>query len=536
MIDASQSASEEAPSQDPMRHKRRRALRLAWGVVVVGLLFVGLAWASRLPEVAVQPSTAMLDTEDTILGRASAELEAANAGLSGVYPLIDAQDAFAARMLLARAAERTLDVQYYIWRQDLTGLLLFEALHQAADRGVRVRLLLDDHNTGGLDPLLAALDAHPQIEVRLFNPFALRRVRTLNFLTDFRRLNRRMHNKSFTADGQATIVGGRNVGDEYFGATDGVLFADLDVLAIGAIVPEVSGDFDLYWNSISSRPLEGLIAAADPAGLETLTERAAEARKDPAASAYMEALAESDLVKRLVDQSLTLTWAPTRMLSDDPAKVIGKAAEAGHLITELFPLVGSAQTSLDLVSPYFVPGAHGTERLAELARQGVRLRILTNSLEATDVAAVQAGYARRRVPLLEAGVRLYELERRNSSNVPSSGPWGSSGSSLHAKTFAVDGRALFVGSFNFDPRSALLNTELGFVIESPELAGQLSALFDGPIPRVAYEVQLTPEGHVRWIDHAPGAAPVLFTHEPNTTFMQRAAVWFLSLLPIEGLL
>jgi len=524
------------PANDPQRQLRRRALRLAWAVVVVGLVGVGLARLGRLPEATARTSLALLDTGDTRLGRALEALAASHVGLSGIHPLQDAHDAFAARMLLARAAERTLDVQYYIWRQDLTGLLLFEALHRAAERGVRVRLLLDDHNSGGLDPLLAALDSHPQIEVRLFNPFALRRMRTLNLLTDFRRLNRRMHNKSFTADSQATIVGGRNVGDAYFGATDGVLFADLDVLAVGAIVPEVSRDFDRYWNSASARPLEGLIPRAEAGALEALSTRAASASRSPGAVSYVAAVKDGELVKRLLARTLNFTWAPTRMLSDDPAKAQGTAGEAGHLTTELFPLVGSAQTSLDLVSPYFVPGAQGTERLAELARQGVRLRILTNSLEATDVAAVQAGYARRRKPLLEAGARLYELERQGGEAAATSGPWGSSGSSLHAKTFAVDGREIFVGSFNFDPRSARLNTELGFVIESPALAGLLGALFDEPIPRLAYEVRLDDAGRVRWIDHAPGAEPVIFDHEPNTTFPQRAAVWFLSLLPIEGLL
>jgi len=227
------------------RHLRRTLLVL----FVLGCGVLLLRRYSRLPSLEGRPvSTAVTDTRETQLGRAIFTLVEAHANLSGIFPLRNARDAFAARMRLAQRAERTLDVQYYIWRKDTTGTLLFQALHDAADRGVRVRLLLDDNNTSGLDPILAALDSHPNIDIRLFNPFVIRKPR-LGYLTDFFRANRRMHNKSFIADNQATIIGGRNVGDEYFGASEGVLFVDLDVLAIGPIVNKVSGDFDRYWNS-----------------------------------------------------------------------------------------------------------------------------------------------------------------------------------------------------------------------------------------------------------------------------------------------
>src|ERR1051326_5668774 len=246
---------------------RRKTLRKA--VVSVLVLVAGISvlrFSNPLPSLANRTATgALLDTDDTRIGRVVAPLVAAHPALAGIYPLRDARDAFASRILLASAAERTLDVQYYIWHKDLTGTLLFDALSRAADRGVRVRLLLDDNNTAGLDGTLAALDGHPNIEVRLFNPSPFRRVRVLRYLTDFARANRRMHNKSFTADNQATVVGGRNIGDEYFGATSGVLFADFDVVAIGPVVSEVASDFERYWDSGSSYAARALMPTANEA-------------------------------------------------------------------------------------------------------------------------------------------------------------------------------------------------------------------------------------------------------------------------------
>ena len=235
----------------------------------------------------------------------------AHPGVSGIYTLPDARDAFAARALLAQGAERTLDVHYYIWRNDMAGTLLFEALRAAAERGVRVRLLLDDNDTSGLDTLLAALASHPNIEVRLFNPFVIREPRWIGYVTDFFRLNRRMHNKSFTADNQATIIGGRNVGDEYFGATEGVVFVDLDVMAVGPVVTEVSKEFDRYWASGSSYPVERLLPAVDPAAIAELTSSARRVERDPAAAAYMNALRNLSFVHEM-DQGAWYSIGPRR--------------------------------------------------------------------------------------------------------------------------------------------------------------------------------------------------------------------------------
>lgn len=509
---------------------RGKVLLVAPGALLV--LSLALASCSSLPPLEGRvASTAIVETDDTRLGKALMPLTMAHPGLVGIHALADGRDAFAARAVLAQAADRSLDVQYYIWRNDTTGRLMFDALQNAADRGVRVRLLLDDNNTAGLDEALAALDAHPLIEVRLFNPNAMRSVRAVGLVADFMRLNRRMHNKSFTADNQVTIIGGRNVGDEYFGAAGEISFADLDVIAAGPVVRAVSDDFDLYWNSPSAYPLA--LLAPDAVAAPAL-------KPDAEATAYIEAIKRSAFLEQLVGGSLPLEWARTRFVSDDPAKVMGKAAPEANIAFKLRDLLGEPQHSLDLVSPYFVPGEEGAAAFVDLAKKGAHTRILTNSLEATDVAAVHAGYAKWRKPLLEAGVTLYEL-RREATDEPSrekrgSGSGiGSSDASLHAKTFGVDGNRVFVGSFNFDQRSIHLNTEMGMVIDSPALATRLSETLDRTLPTRAYEVKLDEQGSVIWLERR-GDQLIRHDKEPGTSWFKRAAVKALSWLPIDWLL
>lgn len=482
-------------------------------------------------------SAALPDTAATALGKAVAPRLAAHPGLSGIYPLLDSHDAFAARVLLAQKAERSLDVQYYIWHKDISGTLLFQALHEAADRGVRVRLLLDDNNTPGLDNTLAALNAHPNIQVRLFNPFLIRRPRWIGFLTDFFRMNRRMHNKSFTADNQVSIVGGRNVGDEYFGAAEGVLFVDLDVMTAGPVVNEVSRDFDRYWADASSYPAERLLPRADSATLADLASAASLLQRNPLAAAYLEALRESTFVQDLIEGHLEVEWAAAHVVSDDPAKGMDRAPRDQLLWEKLRQIIGSSATTVDLISPYFVPTAAGTTALIGLARRGVKIRLLTNSREATDVAVVHAGYAKRRRALLTAGIALYELRRLSPPPGKNKGDrrFGKSGSSLHAKAFSVDHSRVFVGSFNFDPRSANLNTEMGLVIDSPALAQRITATFETGIPANSYEVRLSDTGRLTWIERGD-AKSIRHDTEPGTTAWQRARIALLSHMPIEWLM
>ena len=503
-------------------------------------LIGGLLGGCALPELEGRSHSSALsqaESADTALGRAIAPRAQAHPGKAGIHALADPHDAFAARVLLARAAERTLDVQYYIWRGDTTGMLLLEELHAAAQRGVRVRLLLDDNGTAGLDAELAALDSHANIEVRLFNPFVIRTPKMIGFVTDFSRANRRMHNKSFTADSQATIIGGRNIGDEYFGAAEGFLFADLDVLAVGSVIAEVSRDFDRYWSSNSSYPVQLILPEADADQLQAFTDAAARMASAPTATRYVEAVGESAFISSLLKGDLAFEWALTRMVSDDPAKGLGMAEPEGLLTHQLGEILGKPESHVELVSPYFVPTAAGTEAFARLAEQGVEIRVLTNSLDATDVAAVHAGYAKRRKDLLEAGILLYEMRRISpqADHKDGLGPFGSSGSSLHAKTFAVDRSRVFVGSFNFDPRSADINTELGFVIESPSMAAAIEQAFDTSIPANAYEVVLTESVELQWLEQRDGQL-VRHDTEPRTSFWKRASVSFMSILPIEWML
>ncbi len=522
-------------------------LILAFAATILVALLLGGCAATLPPLADRQASTHLTDTADTRLGRAIGALAGQSPGASGVFPLTAPRDAFAARVLLMRAADRSLDIQYYIWHADTTGVVLLEELRRAAGRGVRVRLLLDDNGIAGLDPDLAALDAHPNVEVRIFNPFVQRRVKALGYLTEFGRLNHRMHNKSLTADTQATIVGGRNVGDVYYGADPDLEFVDLDMLAVGPVVREVAGAFDEYWNSASAYPARSIIGAPDARAMQSLDERLAALEASQEAAAYARAVGQTAFVDQLLAGRLALEWAPARVFYDPPAKAVETVADADLLLGQLIRAVGGARRELDLVSPYFVPGEIGTAALVRLAGRGVRLRIVTNSLAATDVAAVHAGYAKRRKDLLRAGIRLYELKPEPEAARPAPDPkrpeargsglslGGSSGASLHGKTFAADRERVFVGSFNLDPRSTRLNTEMGLVIESKALAEMQHATLDRKLPAVAYELRLAADGELEWIEQT-GSGELSHRSEPRAGLGRRIGARILSWLPIEWLL
>jgi putative cardiolipin synthase len=488
-------------------------------------------------------SHAFTDTANTRIGRAVQQLAAPRPGLTGARALLEAREAFVARYAMARGAERSIDVQTYIWRADTSGSLLAEALWDAADRGVRVRVLLDDANTSGLDAMLSALDAHPHIEIRLFNPFANRSWRVGDLALDFGRVNRRMHNKSFTVDNQATVVGGRNIGDEYLGAETPVAFTDLDVLAIGAAVPEVSSVFDRYWNSASAWPVSALLPPPSADVVENTRAYWAQRRQRPEAMRYLEAVRQLPLLAQMMQGTLALDWVPARVLSDAPEKVLQPAgSKDAQMLPQLAAEFADARRELALVSPYFVPGTAGVQTLVDMAGRGVQVEVLTNSLAATDVGVVYSGYARYREQLLRGGVRLYELKPAALPDAPPAAPspgvggsrGGSSSASLHAKTFASDRSRIFVGSFNLDPRSIALNTEMGMVLESPALATRLSNAFRVEIPRDAYELRL--EGDkVVWMERTD-AGEVRHASAPGIGFLRGLWVGLLALLPIEWLL
>jgi putative cardiolipin synthase len=456
---------------------------------------------------------------------------------SGVYPLAEGLDAFAARYLLISLAECTLDIQYYIWQNDMSGRLLFSALLEAAARGVKVRLLLDDNNTMGLDKTLSELNRHENIEVRLFNPFSFRSLRMLGYLTDFARLNRRMHNKSFTVDGMATIVGGRNVGDEYFGAGDEPLFSDLDVLAVGPVVHDVALDFDRYWQSRAVAPLNSVVE--DEQSSPSAVVLPEEWRASEQVVRYLDRVEASSFVSQLESRSLPFTWADTHLLSDDPRKGLGRARSSTLLPQRLLEVIGQPQQQFDIISAYFVPTRAGVAQLLRLVRKGVKISILTNSLAANDVSIVHAGYAKWRKKLLRHGIHLYELKPHMAAREPSHdrGLTGNSGSSLHAKTFSVDNQKVFIGSFNFDPRSAVLNTEMGLVIENEGLATRIHQRFISSMRERAWTLRLDKWGRVNWVEYpGEGANEVVHKHEPRTRLMQRILVRLVWRLPIEWLL
>ena len=518
-------------------------LHQAYRHMLLPLLLPLLAACSSFPSLPERTHSHALPLEqatETRLGRKITPLTEAHPELAGIIPLADGHHAFAVRMQLAEVAERSLDIQYYMWKDDLTGILLFDAVREAAERGVRVRILLDDNHALTIDPLLLALDGHPSIEVRLFNPFRLRSARALSFLMELPRLNHRMHNKSFTADNQITIIGGRNIGDEYFAAADGLLFADLDVMAIGPVVQQVSEDFDRYWHSAASYPASSMIANTHNYTLQELALQARRSLTIPKALNYTKALHQHPYITELFQDKLTFEWAYTQMVSDDPAKANGLAVPETTVPFQLREIIGMPHRQLDLVSPYFVPTRSGVQSLTAMSRNGIRVRVLTNSLAATDITIVHSGYARYRRDLLRDGVILYETPAMPGNNKEEkkqrkAGPFGSSGSSLHAKTFAVDGTKVFIGSFNFDPRSTHLNTELGFVIESPTLAQQIHTTFDEEIPLNAYQVVLDEQGRLLWLERQNGQTHY-YRNEPGSSFWQRLGTQAASWLPIEWLL
>ena len=496
--------------------------------------------ASLPPPQQRTPTSALTDTADTGLGRAVAPWVAAHPGLSGVHAMPDPYDAFAARVVLAAAAQRSIDAQYFIWHGDQVGMLLFEALWNAAERGVRVRLLLDDGGTSGIDPTLAALDAHANIEVRLYNPFTVRGSRALGYLSDFQRLNKRMHNKSFTADNQASVIGGRNIANEYFGAAGAIGFADLDVVVVGPVVQEVSTQFDRYWNSASAYPAAEFVGPVDADGTARLQAAFAQTRADPVSVDYLKAVRESAVLAQLLERRLELEWTTAQVLYDDPAKTLDRSARTDVLLfPALMERMGRAQKSFDIVSPYFVPGDQGTVLLADLARRGVKVRVLTNSLASSDERVVHAGYMKRRHDLLRAGVVLYELKpAANKEVLKVKGRFGAGKvAGLHAKTYAVDGERIFVGSFNFDQRSARLNTEMGVVLDSRSGAAELAELFDSELLELAYEVRLAPQGEgLLWIERSASGEEKRYDVDPETDWSQRFKVGFLAGLPIDWLL
>ncbi|MBT2790789.1 phospholipase D family protein [Paraburkholderia strydomiana] len=535
--------------------QRKRAIRSARHFFLLCCTSAFLtACATKPPATAFdRPLThALAATENTPLRTALEPLEAAHPGESGFRVLSSGTDALQMRIALARAATKTLDMQYYIANEDTTGKLLLGAALYAADHGVCVRMLVDDLNFKDIDRIMAGLNSHSNIEIRVFNPFGSAREgvfeRTTNVFTQIGHFTRRMHNKAMIADNQLAIVGGRNLGDEYFSASEVLQFRDIDVLAAGPITANVSASFDDYWNSSVAYPLG--VLNKQKFDREELDQTRDDLRKHWRTNAdpyNAKPLNATPLATQIAGKQLGLTWAQAEFKADQPEKIESPSPDyVSPPMKRLGELMKDAHKDFLVVSPYFVPHEAGVTALGALTHRGVRVAILTNSLAATDAVAVQAGYSPFRVPLLQQGVELYEFKPRQET--PTAGIAGSrSRASLHAKTYVIDRRILVIGSMNLDPRSAHLNTELALVIHSPELAAQVADIFaTATAPERSYRVTLAdgaqlaylrsigaPLSPLVWTDVEDGTRRT-YIFDPQAGLYRNALTGLFSLLPVNA--
>lgn len=506
--------------------------------LLLGALLV-LAGCAQLPARPELPFQAAIPVADgTRLDAEVAPAAAKHPGASGFRLVADGMEAFALRGHSARAAERSLDIQTYIWHDDLTGRLLAAEVLDAADRGVQVRILLDDLDARAKSLVLLALDRHPRISIRIYNPFATREGMlgsAFEFASDFRRVNRRAHNKSWIVDGRLAIAGGRNVGDEYFMASPEANFQDLDLLVAGPAVDALAGAFDGYWNSASAWPVRALDQrkpAAD--ALPAIRAALRENTRNAAHEAWVQALGEPDALARIRVGYLGMRWTREwQLFQDAPDKLEQRVPESGAspVLAGLRSAMRDAQREIVIISPYFVPGEDGAQALVAGVRDGLRIRILTNSLASNDVAAVHGGYIRHRGMLARGGVELWELKPRLGREQGSL--FGSSGARLHGKAAIIDGRTLFVGSLNLDPRSVQLNSEQGLLVTDPVLAAQLSALFDNMTrPENAWAIGWDQDRkRLLWRD-----ASGVRDREPDAGITRRAVARLAYWLPVDPLL
>lgn len=520
--------------REPSRTPWRRA------AVLASFAFLVVACSTLPKDVARTPSMAFTDTDGTRLARvvAATRPDASDDSKAGLRLIPRGEDAFGMLYTLIRHAQRSLDFQYYIIKDDPYARTLLRAAREAAERGVRVRVLLDDFYTTGEDERIAWYSAHPNIEVRLFNPFAHGRqwfaTRLLASATDLGRIDRRMHNKLFVADNAIAVTGGRNIGAEYYMYSGTTNFLDMDVLVGGPIVRELSENFDRYWNSPFAVPIQHLTKAVG-ADAPTIDQRALADPNDPVRKATEEAARSGASFAAELDQGrLSLTWAPTELISDKPSKIQRTAPTLGAdgltsgatIATDVLSIIDSAQKDVLIVSPYFVPGKRGVAEMKKLVDRGVRVRVLTNSLASTDAAVVHIGYSHYRKQLLALGVEIFELRPDPGQEQARLGAIGSSKASLHAKVLLIDGKTLFVGSFNVDQRSALINTEMGLRIASPELSEQLLDVLRTRGPESRYQVTLDEHGNLLWTTKTDGVDQV-FHDEPGAS---ETLKWTLRLL------
>ncbi|MBO6152392.1 MAG: phospholipase D family protein [Acinetobacter sp.] len=463
-------------------------------------------------------------------------------GLTAYLALDDAFISIASRLHLINKAQHNIDLQYYIWEDDSIGHLMLAELLKAADRGVKVRLLIDDQNGTKLDATLKQLAAHPIFEIKLFNPYKFRKLRVIDYAFRLKHINHRMHNKLIIADGAIAVTGGRNISREYFDASDNFQFTDMDILFYGTAVQHANDVFHEFWNDNLSYSVPQLLGNGNQEQLSKLRQyyELTALQKDQLKKRIE--LAEKQINKHLKDRPIN--WAKAHFIADSPNKIRGEATNDQLIYSQMLNIMGEPKQHLELVSAYFVPTRKGTDYLVNLSKNDVRIRILTNSFLANDVAVVHAFYQKYRHDLLQNGIKLYEFKpyiERNKRTwyevvtgnvIPAK---GKNTSSLHAKFFDIDGM-VFIGSFNFDPRSANLNSEVGLVVESDVLQKYISRSLDQYLPQIAYELKLNKQGEIIWLDQHKDGSIVEYKHDPETTKFQRFAMQAVSYLPIEWMM
>ncbi len=460
---------------------------------------------------------------------------------SGFYLLSDNTDAFVARFALATFAEKTLDIQYYIMHNDASGRYLAYAILSAADRGVQVRILVDDINLSGRDSNFKMLSQHENIEIRIFNPLSNRDwFRNIELLSNLDRAGRRMHNKAFIADNTSAIIGGRNIGDEYFDDRNNLNFVDLDLLTIGPIVNDVTKSFNDYWQSYWATPIENLSKTrVVRKQLMTLRSSLKDRWHQAKNTEYFQTFKRAEFTQKIISKQIDFIWAEANLFYDKPEKISNDTInQTTHNGPQVMPYFEQANNELLMATPYFVPGNKGVHWLKNKKIQGVDIKILTNSLAATDVIAVHAGYKKYRRQLIAADINLFELKptARPSQSRTNKLIEGSRHASLHAKYMVVDQQYVFVGSANIDPRSECLNTEIGIMVNSKELAKQTIELFNrSTSPDNSFLLQFDKKKNLTWLTSEDGIE-TQYHHEPKASLLKKFGVFILGLLPIESLL
>lgn len=516
-------------------------------IVALALALVGCAGLPSQVQRPVSIAAAPEAVATTTLARIAADSAPALAeGQSGARLLPDGDQAFDARIALARSAEKTIDAQYYLIASDTTGLQFLRELRNAAARGVRVRLLVDDLYAVGQDALFAGLAAHPNVEVRLFNPLPVREgsfaSRIVFSLHQVSRINRRMHNKLFVVDNSFAIAGGRNIADEYFGRAEPANFIDMDVLVSGAAVREMSTAFDAYWNSEHVYPVQSLTGAA-PAATPAQFDAQVAAIAPVAALTRSDALGQPPVAAQIAAGRVEQSASTVRVLADAPSKIDTRDGTDGAVMQAHLELIRSAQSEVLIASPYFVPGERGVAAMQQAVDRQVRLSVMTNSLATTDEPLVHYGYSKYRLAMLKMGAALYELmpsaltrrTEESSSGYGASGAHGSLGR-LHAKVAVVDQRSLYIGSMNMDRRSAHCNTEVGLIIDSPALARDVARLLQREQAPRSYRVQwAAAEQRIEWVQNQPGGE-LVHTSEPDAAWNSHLTVRAMALVVNEEML